>query len=88
MKMTHNEQYVLGWDILAAMGDLNSRLQQEKSIQLALRIGIHTGLVVVGEMGGQDVKNSWHWVRHPILLPGYKDWLRPIPWRSARQPIA
>ena len=34
------------------MGDLNTRLQQEKGIQLAVRMGIHTGLVVVGEMGG------------------------------------
>src|SRR2546426_6558913 len=41
-----------GLGILAAMGDLNTRLKQEKSIQLALRLGIHTGLVVVGEMGG------------------------------------
>src|SRR5207249_3880833 len=41
-----------GLGILAAMGDLNTRLQPEKGIQLALRLGIHTGLVVVGEMGG------------------------------------
>src|SRR5262245_23215249 len=41
-----------GLGILAAMGDLNIRLQQAKDIQLALRLGIHTGLVVVGEMGG------------------------------------
>jgi predicted ATPase len=34
------------------MGDLNTRLQQDKGIQLAIRLGIHTGLVVVGEMGG------------------------------------
>ena len=34
------------------MGDLNRRLQQVKGIQLGLRLGIHTGLVVVGEMGG------------------------------------
>src|SRR5262249_36664327 len=34
-----------------AMGDMNTRLQREKGIQLALRLGIHTGLVVVGEMG-------------------------------------
>jgi TOMM system kinase/cyclase fusion protein len=40
-----------GLGILAAMGDLNKRLKQDKSIQIALRIGIHTGLVVVGEMG-------------------------------------
>ena len=41
-----------GLGMLAAIGDLNNRLQQEKGFQLALRVGIHTGLVVVGEMGG------------------------------------
>ena len=41
-----------GLGILDAMGDLNTRLQQAKGIQLALRLGIHTGLVVVGDMGG------------------------------------
>src|SRR5262249_49734987 len=41
-----------GLGMLAAMGDLHTRLQQDKGIQLALRVGIHTGLVVVGEMGG------------------------------------
>jgi predicted ATPase len=38
--------------ILDAMGDLHTRLQQDKGIQLAVRVGIHTGLVVVGAMGG------------------------------------
>jgi class 3 adenylate cyclase len=42
-----------GLGILAVMGDLNTRLQQEKGVQLALRVGIHTGLVVIGEMGGE-----------------------------------
>jgi class 3 adenylate cyclase/predicted ATPase len=42
-----------GLGMLAALGALNSRLQREKGIQLALRIGIHTGLVVVGEMGSR-----------------------------------
>src|SRR5262245_53733193 len=41
-----------GLGILAVMGDLNTRLQREKGIQLAIRVGVHTGLVVVGEMGG------------------------------------
>jgi class 3 adenylate cyclase/predicted ATPase len=41
-----------GLGILAAMEDLHTRLQREKGIQLGVRIGIHTGLVVVGEMGG------------------------------------
>src|SRR5262249_35034819 len=41
-----------GLGILAALGDLNTRLQQEKGVQLAIRVGINTGLVVVGAMGG------------------------------------
>src|SRR5262249_52639754 len=41
-----------GLGILDAMGDLQTHLQQDKGIQLAIRIGVHTGLVVVGEMGG------------------------------------
>ena len=43
-----------GLGILAAMGNLNTRLQQTKGIQLAVRIGIHTGLVVVGALGGAE----------------------------------
>jgi class 3 adenylate cyclase/predicted ATPase len=31
---------------------LNPRLEQEKGVQLTVRLGIHTGPVVVGEMGG------------------------------------
>src|SRR5215510_6125947 len=42
-----------GLGILDAMGDLNKKLAQEQGITLAFRLGIHTGLVVVGEMGGQ-----------------------------------
>src|SRR5262249_1812421 len=41
-----------GLGILAAMEDLHTRLQREKGIQLGIRLGIHTGLVVTGEMGG------------------------------------
>src|SRR5207249_12316826 len=42
-----------GLGILTALRDLNQGLQQDKGIQLAIRIGVHTGLVVVGDMGGQ-----------------------------------
>jgi hypothetical protein len=38
--------------MLAALGDLNQDLQHAKGLQLAIRVGMHTGLVVVGEMGG------------------------------------
>jgi len=41
-----------GLGILAAMRDLNQALQHTKGIPLAVRLGIHTGLVVVGAMGG------------------------------------
>jgi class 3 adenylate cyclase/predicted ATPase len=41
-----------GLGILGKMEELNTRLQREQGIHLALRMGIHTGLVVVGEIGG------------------------------------
>jgi class 3 adenylate cyclase len=41
-----------GLAMLEAMRQLNVRLEREQHIQLAVRVGIHTGLVVVGEMGG------------------------------------
>jgi class 3 adenylate cyclase len=45
-----------GLGIVAALPDLNTRLQQTVKIlcdfPLQVRIGIHTGLVVVGDMGG------------------------------------
>ena len=41
-----------GLGMVDAMGQLNTRLAQERGIQLAVRLGIHTGLVVVGEVGG------------------------------------
>jgi class 3 adenylate cyclase len=41
-----------GLGMLEAMGQLNSRLAQERGVSLAVRLGIHTGLVVVGDVGG------------------------------------
>jgi class 3 adenylate cyclase len=38
--------------IVAAMAALNPRLQTDYGVQLAVRLGIHTGPVVVGQMGG------------------------------------
>ena len=43
MKMTPNRAVRTGLGILDAMGDLNTGLQQDKGIQLAVRLGIHTG---------------------------------------------
>ena len=41
-----------GLGIVEAMEALNCRLRQKQGICLAVRVGLHTGLVVVGEMGG------------------------------------
>jgi class 3 adenylate cyclase len=41
-----------GLGIVQAMGTLNRRLQAEYGVALAVRLGIHTGPVVVGQMGG------------------------------------
>jgi len=41
-----------GLGIVEALGQLNTRLAQEPGVHLAVRLGIHTGLVVVGEVGG------------------------------------
>ena len=38
--------------ILEALGQLNARLAQEQGVTLAMRLGVHTGLVVVGDVGG------------------------------------
>jgi class 3 adenylate cyclase len=43
-----------GLEIPQAMGTLNTRLATDYGVQLAIRIGIHTGPVVVGEMGGGE----------------------------------
>jgi len=47
-----------GLDILQNMDGLNTRLREEKALELAVRIGVHTGLVVAGEMGGGDTVES------------------------------
>jgi class 3 adenylate cyclase len=38
--------------MIEALGQLNTRLRRERGVHLAVRLGIHTGLVVVGEVGG------------------------------------
>jgi len=42
-----------GLGIAEVVGALNNRLERDTGIHLAVRLGIHTGLVVVGEMGSQ-----------------------------------
>ena len=41
-----------GLSMVAALQEPHARLAQPHGVQVAVRIGIHTGLVVVGEVGG------------------------------------
>jgi len=40
-----------GLAMIEAMGALATRLEQQQGVRLAIRVGMHTGPVVVGEMG-------------------------------------
>jgi class 3 adenylate cyclase len=46
-----------GLGIVDAIEQLRTRLASTKEVGLAVRIGIHTGLVVVGEMGAD--RKTW-----------------------------
>jgi class 3 adenylate cyclase/predicted ATPase len=47
-----------GLGIIDAMATLNRRLQRESGVTLAVRIGIHTGPVVIGEIGGESRREA------------------------------
>src|SRR5262249_2067763 len=45
-----------GLGIVAAVEALSRRLEAERGIRLAVRVGIHTGTVVAGQMGAGDTR--------------------------------
>ena len=69
-----------GLGIIEALGQLNTSLTQVWGVHLAVRLGCHTGLVVVGEVGEAPGRNSWRWARPPTSLPVCKGLRLPIPW--------
>ena len=54
-------------------------------MRLAVRIGIHTGPVVVGTMGSGGRHEQLAWARRPTSRPGCRASPHPIRWRSATQ---
>jgi predicted ATPase/class 3 adenylate cyclase len=62
-----------GLGIVEAMGQLNTRLTQERGVQLAVRLGIHTGLVVVGEVGGSTRQEQLALGETPIIAYRLQD---------------
>jgi class 3 adenylate cyclase/predicted ATPase len=47
-----------GLEILHGIAGLDRRLRAERGVAVAVRIGIHTGLVVAGEVGGADTRSD------------------------------
>jgi class 3 adenylate cyclase len=47
-----------GLDLIEAMDPLNTELAQKHEVNLAARVGIHTGLVVMGEIGSGEHMES------------------------------
>jgi class 3 adenylate cyclase len=70
-----------GLGIVEAIGQLNTRLKEERGIQLAVRLGVHTGLVVGGEVGGGSRQEQLALGEPPNPSPlACKALRRPIPW--------
>jgi hypothetical protein len=88
--------------MVEAVGMLNTRLEQEYRVRLAVRLGIHTGLVVVGEVGsggrqeqlalGEGRPLSWAPSAHAVAggrrtsRRGSRAWRLQIRSSSARRP--
>lgn len=47
-----------GLEIVGDMARLSARFERERGSKLAVRLGIHTGLVVAGEMGGGGLREN------------------------------
>ena len=47
-----------GLGIVEGVGGLNQRLAEGSGVELGVRVGIHTGLVVAGEMGGGETREA------------------------------
>ena len=75
-----------GLGIAEAMGLLNVRLEQERGMRLAVRVGIHTGPVVVGAMGGGAAGSNWLALVPQHCSATARGWRRPIRWWSVPTP--
>jgi hypothetical protein len=67
-----------GLAIVKALGTLKGRLERQYGVRLAVRLGIHTGLVVVGEVGGNGRSERLALGRPRILPPASRAVSGPI----------
>jgi class 3 adenylate cyclase len=69
--------------LLDALGPLHeTHLVPHYGVHLAVRIGLHTGMAVIGEMGGGDRYEQLAMGDTPNLAARIRDWPRPIRWHS------
>ena len=70
-----------GIGLLEALAPLTAQLPLPPGEQVAVRLGVHTGLVVIGEVGaGARHEPLALWETRPILRRGCKPWPPPIRW--------
>jgi class 3 adenylate cyclase len=62
-----------GLGMVDALGQLNTRLGQERGVHLAVRLGIHTGLVVGGDVGGGTRQEQLALGETPIIAYRLQD---------------
>ena len=75
-----------GLGLLHALDPLNARLTLPLGERLAVRLGVHTGLVVVGPVGDGVRQEPLALGETPNLAARRKGWLSPIPWWSVLRP--
>jgi len=69
-----------GLGMVQAITTLNTHLAAPYGVQLAVRLGIHTGPVVVGVMGVASGTSTWHLGKRPTSPRGSKASPRPTRW--------
>src|SRR4029453_14546907 len=66
-----------GREIVTSIAALNARLEREKEVRLAVRVGIHTGLVVVGEIGAAGRREQLALGETPNIAARVQGFARP-----------
>ena len=75
-----------GLMLLNALGRLKVQVAADTPMRLAVRLGIHTGLVVVDTVGVGGGRTWWRWGTRSRRQPGSRRGRLPTQWWSVRRP--